>query len=261
MHMFGCSAHTKSIKVGVFLAAVLIIIPSPSFEQPHQSPDPEKSDYVILLHGLGRSHRTMKKIERALSELGYRVINAHYPSTEYPIEHLADNFLKEIIERYPPNSETRIHFVTHSLGGIIVRYYLKHNTLSHLGRVVMLSPPNQGSELVDYLKSSYFFKKKNGPAGQQLGTDEESVPRSLGPVDFELGVITGSLSFNPASSMVIPGPDDGVVSVESAKVKGMTDFIVMPNSHTFIMKSKSVIKQIIHFLEHGEFDHIISRRE
>jgi len=87
------------------------------------------------------------------------------------------------------------------------------------------------------------------------------VPRSLGPVDFELGVITGSLSFNPASSMVLAGADDGIVSVESAKVKGMTDFIVMPNSHTFIMKSKSVIKQIIHFLENGEFNHPESRKE
>ncbi|MCK4556652.1 MAG: alpha/beta hydrolase, partial [Candidatus Aminicenantes bacterium] len=190
-----------------------------------------------------------------------RVINVDYPSTEHPIEYLAENVLGEIIERFTTDSGIKIHFVTHSMGGIIVRYYLNHHNLDSLGRVVMLSPPNQGSELVDHLRDTYLYKKKNGPSGQQLGTDKESVPLSLGPVDFELGVITGSLSFNPASSMVLPGPDDGIVSVESAKIEGMTDFIVMPNSHTFIMKSKSVIKQIIHFLENGEFNHPESRKE
>jgi len=203
----------------------------------------------------------MEKIDKNLSSLGYRVINVDYPSTEHPIEYLADTVLSSIIVRYPTGSDTKIHFVTHSLGGIIVRYYLKHHELNNLGRVVMLSPPNQGSELADHLKDSYFFKKKNGPAGQQLGTDKESILQNLGPVEFDLGVITGSMSFSPVSSMVIPGPDDGVVSVANAKVKGMADFIVMPNSHTFIMKSENVIRQIIHFLEHGEFNHPKSRRK
>jgi pimeloyl-ACP methyl ester carboxylesterase len=201
----------------------------------------------------------MKKIEEFLSEYGYRVINVDYPSTEHPIEYLANNVLSDVIARFNTRSGSKINFITHSLGGIIVRYYLKHHKLTNLGRVVMLSPPNKGSELVDNLKESYFFKKRHGPAGQQLGTDKESLPLNLGPVDFDLGVITGNISFNLISSMILPGPDDGVVSVESAKVEGMTDFIVMPNSHTFIMKNKNVIKQIIHFLENGEFDHSKSR--
>ncbi len=255
MQVFERSTQNKAAKTGILLVAVLLIISSQSFEQSSQDASLEKSDYVILLHGLARSYRSMNKIEKKLSKIGYRVINVDYPSTEHPIEYLAENVLGKIIERYPTDSETKIHFVTHSMGGIIVRYYLYHHKLDSLGRVVMLSPPNQGSELVDHLRNTYLYKKKNGPAGQQLGTDEKSVPRSLGPVNFELGVITGSLSFNPASSLVLPGPDDGIVSVENAKVKGMTDFIVMPNSHTFIMKSKSVIKQIIHFLQNGEFNH------
>ena len=254
MKMFRCSRQKKAARTGIFFIAALVIIPSQSFDQSGQETNLEKSDYVILLHGLARSYRSMTKIENILSDVGYRVINIDYPSTEHPIEYLAENVLGEIIERHPKDSETKIHFVTHSLGGIIVRYYLDHHKLDSLGRVVMLSPPNQGSELVDYLKDTYLYQKKNGPSGQQLGTDEKSVPRRLGPVDFELGVIAGSLSFNPASSAVLPGPDDGIVSVESAKVKGMTDFIVMPNSHSFIMKSKSVIKQIIHFLKNGKFD-------
>jgi hypothetical protein len=261
MQVFERSTQNKAVKTGILLVALLLLISSQSFDQSSQEASFEKSDYVILLHGLARTYRSMNKIEKRLSKIGYRVINVDYPSTEHPIEYLAENVLGEIIERYPTDSETKIHFVTHSMGGIIVRYYLNHHRLESLGRVVMLSPPNQGSELVDHLRNTYLYKEKNGPAGQQLGTDEKSVPRSLGPVDFELGVITGSLSFNPASSMVIPGQDDGIVSVESAKVKGMTDFIVMPNSHTFIMKSKSVIKQIIHFLQNGEFNHPKSRKK
>lgn len=211
--------------------------------------------YVILLHGLARSSRSMNKIEESLSDDGYIVFNVDYPSTEHSVEYLANNVLDEVIARCNTGSGRKINFVTHSLGGIIVRYYLKNHKLANLGRVVMLSPPNKGSELVDNLKNSYFFKVSNGPAGQQLGTDKESLPHSLGPVDFKLGVIAGSISFNPIASVILPGPDDGIVSVESTKVEGMTDFIVMPISHTFIMKSNNVIKQIIHFLENGKFDH------
>jgi len=243
-----------------FLFVAILIISTPSFDQVDQKAVNRKPDYVILLHGLTRSSRSMKRIEESLSDYGYRVINVDYPSTEHPIEYLADNVLSDVIVRCNTSSGSKINFVTHSLGGIIVRYYLKHHNLTNLGRVVMLSPPNKGSELVDNLKDSYFFKKQHGPAGQQLGTDEKSVPHNLGPVSFDLGVITGNISFNLISSAILPGPDDGVVSVESAKVEGMSDFIVMPDSHTFIMKNKNVIKQIIHFLENGEFDHSESKR-
>ncbi len=245
----------RTAKAAILFCAVLLCIPTQGFDLSHQEAGIDRDDYVILLHGLARSNRSMQKIETNLLEHGYRVINLNYPSTEHPIEYLANTVLKKALACCPSDSETKIHFVTHSLGGIIVRYYLKHNELSNLGRVVMISPPNNGSELVDNFKDSYFFKKKHGPAGQQLGTSKESVPLKLGPVDFELGVITGNRSFNPVSSMMIPGPDDGAVSVESAKVKGMVDFIVMPNSHTFIMKSTDVIMQLIHFLEHCTFNH------
>ncbi len=248
-------ALKKKSKAALLFCVVLLCIPTQGFDRTDQKARPDTGDYVILLHGLARSYRSMQKIETNLLKHGFRTVNLNYPSTEHRIEYLANNVLRYAIARCPADSDTKIHFVTHSLGGIIVRYYLKQNKLSNLGRVVMISPPNNGSELVDNFKDSYFFKKRHGPAGQQLGTSKKSVPQNLGPVDFELGVITGNRSFNPVSSMMIPGPDDGAVSVESAKVKGMVDFIVMPNSHTFIMKSKDVIMQIIHFLEHGEFNH------
>ncbi len=254
MRKSGHPVLKKVPKTAFLILFSLLIISSQSFDHVHQNSDVAKGDYVILLHGLTRSNRSMEKIEEYLSNHGYRVINVDYPSTEHPIEYLANSVLSDVIAHCNTNSGSKINFVTHSLGGIIVRYYLKHHELSSLGRVVMLSPPNKGSELVDNLKDSIFFKKRHGPAGQQLGTDKESLPHSLGPVDFDLGVITGNISFNLISSVILPGPDDGVVSVESAKVEGMTDFIVVPNTHTFIMKNKNVIKQIIHFLENGEFD-------
>lgn len=218
-----------------------------------QSTNQEKDDFVILLHGLGRSNRSMVEIEKSLSGLGYKVINVNYASTKHTIEFLADEILNDLIERYNKIPQSKIHFVTHSMGGIVVRYYLKHHKMPNLGRVVMISPPNQGSELVDHLKDSSIFKKINGPAARQLGTGEDSVPQNLGPVDFELGVIAGNRTINPLSSLILPGPDDGVVSVERTKVAGMKDFLVLPQSHTFIMQSDDVIEQVIHFLEHGAF--------
>ncbi|NIM90356.1 MAG: alpha/beta fold hydrolase [Candidatus Aminicenantes bacterium] len=212
-----------------------------------------KDDCVILLHGLARTSRSMARMAKRLSQHGYQVINLDYPSTEHPIEFLAEEYLGRSIERCKAESHRKIHFVTHSLGGIIVRYYLKHHELSNLGRVVMMSPPNQGSEVVDYMKDTLVFKRINGPAGQQLGTDVDSVPLKLGPVDFELGIITGNRTLDPLFSMLIPGPDDGKVSVKRAKVAGMADFLVLPRSHMFIMQKEDVIEQVIHFLEHGSF--------
>ena len=147
----------------------------------------------------------------------------------------------------------RVHFVTHSMGGILVRFYLANHRLVNLGRVVMLSPPNQGSETVDKLANMPGFGWLNGPAGQQLGTDENSLPNRLGPADFELGIITGNRSINLILSTMIPGPDDGKVAVERAKLAGMADFLVVPHSHPFIMKKPLVIEQTQFFLEHGRF--------
>ena len=98
-----------------------------------------------------------------------------------------------------------------------------------------------------------FFKILMGPAGQQLGISANSVPNSIGPADFELGIITGDKSYNPYFSKLIHGEDDGKVSVESAKLEGMSDFLVMHKDHMFIMYSKEVIEQVIFFLEKGRF--------
>ena len=150
---------------------------------------------------------------------------------------------------------TKIHFVTHSLGGILVRYYFEGNSIQEMGRVVMIAPPNQGSEVVDNLRNFPGFKMLNGPAGQQLGTDEESIPLNLGPVDYEVGVIAGTRTFNPILSLFLPNPDDGKVSVARTYVDGIKETIEVPHSHPFIMKANVVIEQSINFLHKGAFDH------
>jgi triacylglycerol lipase len=243
----------NSVKAVYIILALLFLVPSLRPEPSVQPADKEKDAYVILLHGLGQSSRSMATIEKSLSSLGYKIVNVDYPSTKHPIEFLADEILNDIVKQYSTRSKSKIHFVTHSMGGIVVRYYLKNHKLPNLGRVVMLSPPNQGSKLVDSLGDSYFFNKLNGPAGRQLGTGKDSLPLRLGPVDFELGVIAGNRSFNPLNSLIVPGPDDGTIAVDRTKVAGMKDFLILPRSHIFIMRSEDAIKQVIHFIEHGTF--------
>jgi triacylglycerol lipase len=212
---------------------------------------------VILLHGLARTHRSMHKMAAALEQSGYRTINMDYPSRKASIEHLALQVIPEALQQCSAPSCETIHFVTHSMGGILLRYYLSHRPIERLGRVVMLSPPNKGSEVVDAMRGRPLFKWYNGPAGQQLGTGPDGLPASLGPVDFPLGVITGDAHafYDTRLSNIIPGPDDGKVSVKSAQVEGMHDFLVLPYSHSFIMSKIQVILQTRHFLAHGSFIH------
>lgn len=210
---------------------------------------------AILLHGLGRTSRSMHKMGQALSEAGYLTINMDYPSRQKPIEQLADEVVSKGIEQCRDTAAGRIDFVTHSMGGIVLRYYLSQQHISELGRVVMLSPPNQGSEATDRLKHNFIYHWVNGPAGQQLGTGPDDMAAALGPVDYQTGIITGDRHsfFDGWLADIIPGKDDGKVSVERAKVEGMTDFLVLPYAHSFIMQADEVIAQTLHFLLYGEF--------
>lgn len=219
---------------------------------PMTSADTEHTDCVILLHGLIRSSASMKPLATALEAQGYLVANVDYPSRDKAIPDLAKLAVNQGLEACPETIE-RVHFVTHSLGGILVRYYLETTPIPKLGRVVMLGPPNQGSEVVDHYRKVPGFSFLNGPAGLQLGTDANSIPASLGPVKFTLGVVAGTTSVNPILSLSLPGVDDGKVSLDRAKVDGMTDFVAVPHSHPLMMKAPLVIDQVIHFLAHGAF--------
>lgn len=213
---------------------------------------PADGDYVVVVHGMGRTHRSMGRILDALREAGYQPINLRYSSFRDPVETHAER-LGAVVRKHCTNESKRVHFVTHSLGGLIVRAYLKENRVVNVGRVVMMAPPNQGSRLADITKKwrfSEFFTKK---VGMQLGTGDGDLPKRLGPVEFELGVIAGDRSLNPLYSWLEPGRDDGKVAVEKAKVGGMHDFLVVHSTHTFMIQRKYVIDQILHFLKEGRF--------
>lgn len=181
------------------------------------------------------------------------MVNFDYPSRKHKIEQLSAEVLPDAIKICREQQPDKIHFVTHSLSGIMLRYYLKQHEMPDLGRVVMLSPPNKGTEVVDKLGSNFLFRALNGPAGLQLGTGATSIPNTIGRVDFDLGVITGDRTINFILSSLIPGDDDGKVSVTNAQVEGMDDFLVVHTSHPFIMKNNQAIEQTLHFLQNGKF--------
>jgi hypothetical protein len=209
---------------------------------------------VILLHGLCRSSASMTKMESYLRQDGYVVLNCDYPSRTDSIENLSNKVINEALSSIKLKSCTVIHFVTHSLGGILVRSYFSRKTDSRLGRVVMLGPPNKGSEVVDRIGMWHVLKFLNGPAGNELGTHNQSVPNQLGRVSFELGVIAGDRSINWINSLMIHGPDDGKVSVERTKVEGMKEHIVVHTAHPFMMKNKKVLRCTLSFLRSGTFN-------
>jgi len=211
------------------------------------------AEAVVVLHGLGRSNRAMGPLASRLAAAGYAVYNVSYPSTELPPEAL-DGYLHEQVEACCAQAP-RVHFVTHSLGGILVRAHLARHAPANLGRVVMLAPPSQGSEIVDQLGDSALFQWALGPTAAQLGTGPESLPGRLPPPRFEVGVIAGTRSVNPLGSAMVPGPDDGTVAVENTRFEGMTDFVTVPASHTFIMRSDAAADHAIEFLRAGRFSH------
>ncbi|WP_425091798.1 esterase/lipase family protein [Tropicimonas sp. S265A] len=208
-------------------------------------------DCIVLLHGLARTDASFTVMEVVLRRQGYRTVAPEYPSTEAEVRPLARMVVPAALAACGPGPA---HVITHSMGGILMRVAEDEGFLPPIARVVMLGPPNHGSELVDVLSDLTLFDWINGPAGRQLGTGPNAVPASLGPVGFDVGVIAGNTTLNPFFSQLIPGEDDGKVSVASTRVAGMTDHITLPATHTYMMNDLQVIAQAVTFLETGAFD-------
>lgn len=185
-------------------------------------------DVLVLLHGLLRSEVAMRPAQKFFESNEYKVVNLSYPSTDLPIEELVSEHLKPAIDDIELERGQKLHFVTHSLGGILVRYYLKHYPEEYIGRVVMIAPPNQGTELAGIFSDSEWFNAKLSPAAKQLRNGDKSWVKQLGSVNFELGVIAGNYNANWITDWLLPGDDDGVVTVESTKVDNMNDFLLYP---------------------------------
>jgi pimeloyl-ACP methyl ester carboxylesterase len=209
------------------------------------------SEAVVLIHGLGRSARAMAPLAERLRAAGFDAFNLDYPSREADPATLVDGLAIQIADCCA--SAPRLHFVGHSLGGILARAYVDRRQPANLGRMVLLSPPSRGSQIVDQLGDTWIFGTVMGPSAELLGTDGESFPLSLPTPDFELGIIAATESINPVGSVMIPGEDDGMVAVCNMVVEGMTDFITVDQNHAFVMRGREVAEQTILFLREGRF--------
>lgn len=218
---------------------------APSLNAPSQG--------VVLLHGLARRSSSMGRIEEALRKEGYAVANLEYDSRHKPIADLARELHARITDDPRLAGCGVLHAVTHSMGGIVLREMMASLGLPRLRRVVMIAPPNQGSEVVDRIAHWKAFKWLNGPAGQELGTGPDSRPNRLGALGFECGIIAGDRSINWINSAMIPGPDDGKVAVERTKVAGMKEHLVLHSTHPTLLIHAPAIEATLRFLKNGSF--------
>lgn len=201
------------------------------------------------MHGLGRTRASMALLAERLEWAGYHVANVDYDSRGGTLPEHAETLAAEVSACCA--AAPRVHFVGHSLGGLVIRRYLADSPPESLGRVVLLAPPNQGSEVADWFREQELGHLL-GPAGMGLGTGETGIPASLPPPEYEVGIIAGNRSFNPIGSALIPGPDDGMVGVDNTRIEDVP-FIVVPRSHTFLMNDRFTTEAVIAFLRKGAF--------
>lgn len=212
-----------------------------------------QGEYVVILHGIARSKKHMQKLADYLVENNYDVLNIDYPSTNHNLEELAKIIKRDISRRI--TQDKKVNFVGYSMGGLLVRIILNQQNYKNMGRVVMLAAPNKGSEVADFLENNWIYNKIYGPAGKELITDQKKIKKLLNDkIDYELGIIAGNATIDPISSSLIEGDDDGKVSIESTKLEGMKDHIILSATHTFFPSNKNVKKQTLYFLQNGKFN-------
>ena len=234
------------------IKSVVLLVCLYSFVTSTQAADNE--DCVILLHGLIRTHFSMSILASALGREHYLVVNENYPSTRKPVSRLAEEYIEPMLKKCLKHDPKRIHFVTHSLGGIMLQNYLQHHKISKLANIVMLAPPNHGSPLATIRHLPLPIRWALGPSVKELTPEKNNIP--MLPGHYKIGIIAGNVSINPLGPMIFHEPNDGVVTVASTRMKGMDDFLVLPVSHSFIMNSRDVKEQVVYFLTHGLFNRV-----
>ncbi len=228
----------------------LVVLTAANAFLTHNDEVPGNKKIVVLLHGLGRSNTSMWLLASRLEDAGYYVQRVEYSS----LDQKPDEILKEVssqINQCCQNHTQSVHFVGHSLGGLMVRAYLQNYKVDKLGRVVLLGTPNKGTEAADHFSNSWLMDIL-GPTAKALGTDDKSFPKSLKAPYYPVGIIAGEIK-SKFNDPVIPGKDDGLVSVEATKIDGMTDFIIIETGHSRMRYDSEVAEQTIEFIKNGEF--------
>ncbi len=214
---------------------------------------PKNKEFVVFIHGFADRPYTMWKIEKQLQKEGYSVLNFDYSSTKWTMDTIVVRLHDEIVDKCK-NAE-KIHFVTHSYGGLIIRAYLSQYLAEIYGRLVMIAPLNQGSIIVEQFEDVPVFKKIYGPVLEKLGKDPDDYFMKYPIPEIPFGIIAGGLNNKYGFNPLIPGDDDGTLAVEETKLQGCQDFILKPGLHSTLLWQNEVIKQIILFLEEGRFEH------
>lgn len=234
----------------VICAALLSVIPGASIAA--------EKETVVLLHGIARTKASMKTMEKSLQSAGYETRAITYPSTDRDIDAIAQELREKELSPAFWRGAGKVHFVTHSMGGLVARRYLAHYQAQipaeKLGRVVMMAPPSRGSHIADLIHNLPPYHWYYGPAGQELTSAARAAADDA--LYYDAGIIAGGKEWPYfIAALIVPGPSDGRVSVENTKAPGMKDHIVMPATHTFIMDRPDVQRQVVHFIREGIFHH------
>lgn len=247
--LFGKRGLGALIAIVVTLTAACGAVDTPVTDAPPITPDGR--DIVVLLHGLGRSEAAMSWLARRLEEGGYRAVPIGYRSLQKTPKEILEDVAKQI-DHCCIGKSPNLHFVGHSLGGLLIRAYLSRNEPANRGHVVLIGTPNAGTAVVDTLQDRWWFPVL-GPTARLLGTKDNSFPNSIGPPDYPLGVIAGRKT-GIYNETLLPGSDDGLVSIESTKINGMTDFVVVESGHFSLRHDEAVARHVLSFLKTGRFN-------
>ena len=220
-------------------------------QNPFNDIDQRDEETVVLLHGLARSNAAMWVLNIRLKRAGYHVEPVGYRSLRQTPDQIMQDITAQI-DRCCKDSHSTVHFVGHSLGGLLIRKYLQDNRIKNLGRVVLMGTPNQGASITDYIRDKWWAQLA-GPTAMALGTGESSFPNSLDDPYYPVGVIAGVIDINHNEHM-LPGEDDGLVSIEATKLKGMSDFVLINTGHSMMRYNEEVAIQAISFLRNGHFN-------
>ena len=233
----------------VLVASGCVVLPK---EVSAESADADQRELVVLMHGLGRSNSAMWLLASRLEKAGYEVHRVGYSSLNKTPQQITENITKQINDCCN-NGERKVNFVGHSLGGLLIRAYLQDNQVSELGRVVLIGTPNQGTPVVDHYRESWWMDWL-GPTTAALGTGQQGLAATLNRPYYPVGVIAGNKE-KPGHEHILPGKDDGLVTVESTRLEGMSDFIVLNTSHSYMRYDEDVARQTVSFLRTGRFVH------